>query len=81
VPESGLGRTPDFTAAATDGAAHPPDPFGGDTITLTSPVVPAGRIATIPVLVKDAGHAVLDQYPNEISKILQTFLSATTPSS
>jgi pimeloyl-ACP methyl ester carboxylesterase len=29
------------------------------------------------VQIKDAGHAVMDQYPNEISKILQTFLSAT----
>jgi pimeloyl-ACP methyl ester carboxylesterase len=30
------------------------------------------------VQIKDAGHAVMDQYPNEISKILQTFLSTTT---
>ena len=26
-------------------------------------------------LIKDAGHAVMDQYPAEISKILNTFLS------
>jgi hypothetical protein len=25
------------------------------------------------VQIKNAGHAVMDQYPNEISKILQTF--------
>jgi pimeloyl-ACP methyl ester carboxylesterase len=30
------------------------------------------------VQIKDAGHAVMDQYPDEISKILQTFLSTTT---
>jgi pimeloyl-ACP methyl ester carboxylesterase len=27
------------------------------------------------IQIKDAGHAVMDQYPDEISKILQTFLS------
>ena len=27
------------------------------------------------VQIKDAGHAVMDQYPDEIGKILQTFLS------
>ena len=31
------------------------------------------------VQIKDAGHAVMDQYPDEISKILNTFLSTTTP--
>jgi pimeloyl-ACP methyl ester carboxylesterase len=30
------------------------------------------------VQIKDAGHAVMDQYPAEISKILNTFLSTTT---
>src|SRR5215212_4640864 len=30
------------------------------------------------VQIKNAGHAVPDQYPDEISKILQTFLSTTT---
>ena len=30
------------------------------------------------IQIKDAGHAVMDQYPAEISKILQTFLSTTT---
>jgi pimeloyl-ACP methyl ester carboxylesterase len=30
------------------------------------------------VQVKNAGHAVMDQYPDEISKILQTFLSTTS---
>lgn len=34
------------------------------------------------IQIKDAGHAVMDQYPGEISKILQTFLSKTsTPAS
>ena len=34
------------------------------------------------VQIKDAGHAVMDQYPGEIAKILNTFLSTTsTPSS
>ena len=27
--------------------------------------------------IKDAGHAVMDQYPAEIGKILNTFLSTT----
>jgi pimeloyl-ACP methyl ester carboxylesterase len=31
------------------------------------------------VQIKDAGHAVPDQYPVEISKILNTFLSTTNP--
>jgi pimeloyl-ACP methyl ester carboxylesterase len=30
------------------------------------------------IQIKDAGHAVMDQYPGEISKILQTFLSTTS---
>jgi pimeloyl-ACP methyl ester carboxylesterase len=30
------------------------------------------------VQIKDAGHAVMIQYPAEISKILNTFLSTTT---
>jgi pimeloyl-ACP methyl ester carboxylesterase len=29
------------------------------------------------VQIKNAGHAVMDQYPDEIGKILQTFLSTT----
>jgi pimeloyl-ACP methyl ester carboxylesterase len=33
------------------------------------------------VQIKDAGHAVMDQYPAEVSKILNTFLSTTTPPS
>ena len=33
------------------------------------------------VHIKDAGHAVMKQYPDEISKILNTFLSTTTPPS
>jgi pimeloyl-ACP methyl ester carboxylesterase len=30
------------------------------------------------VQIKNAGHAIMDQYPDEISKILQTFLTTTT---
>jgi pimeloyl-ACP methyl ester carboxylesterase len=39
----------------------------------------AGKIpASWLIQIKDAGHAVLGQYPDEINKILQTFLSTTT---
>ena len=31
------------------------------------------------IQIENAGHAVMDQYPDEINKILQTFLSTTTP--
>ncbi len=31
------------------------------------------------VQIKDAGHAVMNQYPAEIGKILNTFLSTTSP--
>ena len=31
------------------------------------------------VQIKDAGHAIMDQYPAEVGKILNTFLSTTTP--
>jgi len=31
------------------------------------------------VQIKDAGHAVMDQYPAEVSKILNTFLSTASP--
>ena len=30
------------------------------------------------VQIKDAGHAVMDQYRDKINKVLQTFLSTTT---
>jgi pimeloyl-ACP methyl ester carboxylesterase len=30
------------------------------------------------IQIKDAGHAVMAQYPNEINRVLQTFLSTTT---
>ncbi len=33
------------------------------------------------VQIKDAGHAVMDQYPEEIGKILNTFLSTTNVNS
>ena len=33
------------------------------------------------VQIKDAGHAVADQYPDEIGKIVNTFLSTTDQSS
>ena len=32
------------------------------------------------VQIKNAGHAVMDQYPEEIGKILNTFLSTTAQS-
>ena len=32
------------------------------------------------VQIKDAGHAVMVQYPDEIGKILNTFLSTTAQS-
>ena len=31
------------------------------------------------VQIKDAGHAVMNQYPDEIGKIVNTFLSTTSP--
>jgi pimeloyl-ACP methyl ester carboxylesterase len=31
------------------------------------------------VQIKDAGHAIMDQYPAEVSEILNTFLSTTSP--
>ena len=31
------------------------------------------------VQIKDAGHAVMNQYPDKINKVLQTFLTTTTP--
>ena len=33
------------------------------------------------VQIKDAGHAEMNQYPDEIGKVLNTFLSATGQSS
>ncbi len=33
------------------------------------------------IQIKNAGHAVMDQYPDEINKILQTFLSTTVQNS
>jgi pimeloyl-ACP methyl ester carboxylesterase len=33
------------------------------------------------VQIKDAGHAVMNQYPEEMGKIMNTFLSTTTPPS
>jgi pimeloyl-ACP methyl ester carboxylesterase len=33
------------------------------------------------VQIKDAGHAVMDQYPEEMGKIMNTFLSTSTPPS
>jgi pimeloyl-ACP methyl ester carboxylesterase len=40
----------------------------------------AGKIpGALLVQIKDAGHAVMVQYPDEIGKILNTFLSTTSP--
>jgi pimeloyl-ACP methyl ester carboxylesterase len=33
------------------------------------------------VKIKDAGHALFMQYPDKFNRVLQTFLSTTTPSS
>jgi pimeloyl-ACP methyl ester carboxylesterase len=33
------------------------------------------------VQIANAGHAVMDQYPEEMGKIMNTFLSTTTPPS
>ena len=33
------------------------------------------------VQIKDAGHALFDQYPEKLNRVLQTFLSTTAPSS
>jgi pimeloyl-ACP methyl ester carboxylesterase len=33
------------------------------------------------IQIKDAGHAVMAQYPDEINRILQTFLSTTSQDS
>jgi pimeloyl-ACP methyl ester carboxylesterase len=42
-------------------------------------IVIAGKIpGAWLVQIKDAGHAVMDQYPGEIGKILNTFLSTTS---
>ena len=53
--------------------------------TMYSPYVNSLKIAEkIPgvwlVQIKNAGHAVMDQYPEEIGKILNTFLSTTAQS-
>jgi hypothetical protein len=40
----------------------------------------AGKIpGTWIAQIKDAGHAVKNQYPDEIGKIMNTFLSTTSP--
>ena len=31
------------------------------------------------VHIKDAGHAIMDQYPAEVAEIVNTFLSTTSP--
>jgi pimeloyl-ACP methyl ester carboxylesterase len=42
----------------------------------------AGKIpAAWLIQIKDAGHALFVQYPDEINRVLQTFLSTTTSSS
>jgi hypothetical protein len=50
VPESGLGRTPDVTAAATADAPQIPSAGNGKTLTLTVVVLPSRRIPVMPVL-------------------------------
>ena len=46
----------------------------------TNALVIAGKIpGAWLVQIKDAGHVVMNQYPDETSNILNTFLSTTSP--
>jgi pimeloyl-ACP methyl ester carboxylesterase len=48
-------------------------------VPLGNSLVIAGKIPGAWLIqIKDAGHAVMSQYPDEINKILQTFLSTTS---
>ena len=70
---------------ACDGLAKIDKPLFVITGTDDNEFVPHGNALVIAskvpgawlVQIKDAGHAVMGQYPAEISKILQTFLSTT----
>ncbi len=50
-----------------------------DYIQHVNSLILAGKIPGAWLIqIKDAGHAVMDQYPDKINKVLQTFLSTTT---
>lgn len=66
-------RKPTLVVAGTDDNLYVPQ---------ANALVIAGKIpGAWLVQIKEAGHAVMDQYPDEISKILQTFLSTTNENS
>ena len=61
---------PTLVIAGTDDSLYVPH---------ANAIVIAGKIpGAWLVQIKDAGHAVMDQYPGEIGKILNTFLSTTS---
>ena len=63
-------RKPTLVVAGTDDDLYVPQ---------ANALVIAGKIpGAWLVQIKDAGHAVMDQYPAEIGKILNTFLSTTS---
>ncbi|MGH9985461.1 MAG: alpha/beta fold hydrolase [Nitrososphaeraceae archaeon] len=63
-------RKPTLVVAGTDDNHY---------VSQANALVIAGKIpGAWLVQIKDAGHAVMDQYPAEIGKILNTFLSTTS---
>ena len=79
-----------FTAPNWSGACDELAKLAKPTLVITgtddNPYVPHANALVIAgkipgawlVQIKDAGHAAPDQYPDEISKILNTFLSTTS---
>lgn len=64
---------PTLLIAGTDDNAYEPH---------VNSLILAGKIPGAWLIqIKDAGHAIMDQYPAEISRILQTFLLTTNPPS
>ena len=57
--------------AGTDDNDHVPH---GNALILASKIPGAWLVQ-----IKNAGHAVMNQYPEEIGKIMNTFLSTATP--
>jgi pimeloyl-ACP methyl ester carboxylesterase len=62
---------PTLVIAGTDDNDYMPH---GNALVIASKVPGAWLVQ-----IKDAGHAVMNQYPDEIGKILNTFLSTTSP--
>ena len=62
---------PTLVIAGTDDNNYMPH---GNALVIASKVPGAWLVQ-----IKDAGHAVMNQYPAEIGKILNTFLSTTSP--